>query len=80
MLPKTAAARDYVFPEPRLTLMDASRDTLPKRRAVEGSTDALLIHGVAGLVQRREQSVAKIVLADAGGDADVASRNRVQKG
>jgi len=73
MLPETAAARHHVLPEPRLALMDAGRDTLPERRAVEHSADTLLVHGVAGLVQRREQRVAKVVLADAGGDANVAS-------
>ena len=73
MLPETAAGRHHVLPEPRLALMNPSRDTLSERRAVEHSADTLLVHGVAGLVQRREQRVAKVVLADAGGDANVAS-------
>ena len=74
MLPKTAAARHHVLPEPRLAFMDAGRDTSAERRAIERSADSLLVHGVAGLVQCREQRVAKVVLVDAGGDADVASR------
>ena len=54
--------------------MDASRDTLAERRAVERSADSLLVHGVTGLVQRREQRISKIALIDAGGDADVVTR------
>ena len=53
--------------------MDGRRDAASKRRTIERSADALLVHGVASLVQRREQGVANVVLADAGGDADVAS-------
>src|SRR5437588_3578424 len=73
MLPETVAACHHVFPEPRLALMNAGRDTLSERCAIERSADTLLVHGVTGLVQRREQRVAKVVLAHAGGDADVAS-------
>src|SRR5271169_5042419 len=53
--------------------MDAGRDTVSERRAIERGANTLLVHGMAGLVQRRKQRVAKVVLADAGGDADVAS-------
>ena len=73
MLPEAAAARDHVLPEPRLALMHAGRDAVAERRAFERGADALLVHGVASLVQRREQRVAEIVLVDARGDADVAS-------
>src|SRR6516162_855823 len=51
--------------------MDASRDTLAERRAVERSANGLLIYGVTSFVQSREQRVAKVVLVDASGDADV---------
>src|SRR5207248_7603597 len=47
---------------------------LAERRAIERSADSLLIHGVTGFVQRREQRVAKVLLVDAGRDADVAGR------
>ena len=73
MLPERVAARHNVLPEPRLALMDAGGATVSERRAIERSADTLLVHGVAGLVQRREQRIAKIVVADAGGDADVTS-------
>ena len=73
MLPEAAAAPHHVLPEPRLALMDAGRGTASKRRAIERSVDALLVHGVASLVQRREQRIAKIGFADPGGDADVVS-------
>ena len=53
--------------------MEASRDTLAERRAIECCADTLLVHGVPGLVQRREQRVAKVVLVDARGDANVTS-------
>src|ERR1700751_3140332 len=74
MLPKTAAAPHHVLPEPRLTFMDAGRHTLAERRAIKLLADTLFVHGMAGLVQCREQRVAEVVLIDAGGDADVASR------
>ena len=54
--------------------MDAGRDTFSQRRAVERDVYALLIHRMAGLVQRREYCVANVVLVDASGDAHVASR------
>src|SRR5438874_1699364 len=73
MFPETAAAPHHVLPESRLAFVDASRDTLTERRAIEQSANTLLIHGVTGLVQCREQRVAKVVLVDAGRDADVAS-------
>src|SRR5262245_54345929 len=43
-------------------------------RAVKGHTHALLVHGVAGLMQGRKQRVAEIVLAHARGYADVTGR------
>src|SRR5689334_21165341 len=71
MLPKTAAAPYHVLPEPRLTFMDARRDTLSEWSAIERGADTLLVHGVTGLMQCREQCVAKVVLVDARSDADV---------
>src|SRR5262245_5578059 len=47
---------------------------MTKRRAVECRAHALLVHRMAGLVHCREQRITEIVLAYAGGDADVASR------
>ena len=73
MLPEAAAAPHHVLPEARLTLMDAGRHAVSERRTIERSADALLVHGVASLVQRREQRIAKIGVADPGGDADVVS-------
>src|SRR5262249_25066203 len=72
MLPERAAAPDHVLPEPRLALVHAGRDAGAKRRAVERSGNALLVHSVAGFVHGREQRVAEIVLAHARGDTRVA--------
>ena len=72
MLPEAAAARDHVLPQPRLAFVHAGRDAVAERRAFERGAHALLVHGVAGLVQRREQRVAEVVLVDARGDAHVA--------
>src|SRR5215469_11866016 len=71
MLPETVAAPHHVLPQPRLAFMDARRDTLAERRTIERSVNRLLIHGVAGLVQCREQRITKVVFVDAGRDADV---------
>src|SRR3974377_1851354 len=73
MLPETAAPPHHCLPKPRLAFMDAGRGTLSERRAIETGADTLLVHGVAGLVPRREKGVAKGVLVDVGSDADVAS-------
>jgi hypothetical protein len=72
MLPEAAAARDDIFPEPRLALVHAGRDAMAEGRAFERGTHALLVHGVTRLVQRREQRIAEVVLVDARGDANVA--------
>ena len=53
--------------------MDTGRRTVAERRAIKLGTDALFVHGVAGLVKCREQCVTELVLIDAGGDPDVAS-------
>ncbi len=74
MLPETTAAPDHVFPEARLTFMDAGRDTLSQRRAVERGAYTLFVHRMAGLMQRREQYIARVVLVDVSGDAHVAGR------
>ena len=46
---------------------------MAERRAIERGVNRLLIHGVTGLVQCREQRVTKVVFVNAGGDADVTS-------
>src|SRR6516225_4029730 len=53
--------------------MDARRHTLAERGGIEPGVNGLLIHGVTGLVQCREQRVTKVVFVDAGRDADVTS-------
>src|SRR6202021_892795 len=72
VLPEAAAAGDHVLPQPRLAFMDACGNTTSKRRAFERRADALLVHGVAGLMERGEQRIAQIVLLDARGNAHVA--------
>ena len=74
VLPKPAAAGDYVFPKPRLALMHAGRRPVPERRAFERGAHALLIERMAGLVQRREQCLADVAFIDPGRDAHVTDR------
>ena len=50
-------------------LADARGDRL---QPVEVGANALLVHGMARLVQRAEQRVAEVALVDAGGDAHIA--------
>ena len=49
---------------------------MPRRQgvAVVVRVDALLVHGVAGLMDGAEKRVAQIVLVHPGGDAHVAQR------
>ena len=56
--------------------MHARRHAVARRRRRKRTIDALFVHGVAGLVQRREQRVAEVVLIDASGDAYVAFGKR----
>lgn len=60
--------------------MDAGRGTLSERRAIERTADTLLVHGVAGLVQCREQRVAKVVSLTRVVMRTSLAENRVQKG
>jgi hypothetical protein len=54
--------------------MNTGRDTFSQRRAIESGAYTLLVHRMAGLVQRREYCIAKVVLVDVSGDAYVAGR------
>ena len=72
MLPEAAAAPHHVLPQPRLALVHAGRGARSQRRAVVARIHALLVHGMARLVQDREQAIADVVLLDARGDAHVA--------
>ncbi len=72
MLPERPAAADHVLPQPRLALVHAGRGTAAERRAVESGRDALLVHGVPGLVDGREQRLADVVQIDPRGDPHVA--------
>ena len=72
MLPEAAAAADDVLPEAGLTLVHAGGCAHGERCALERGVDALLVHGVPRLVQRREQRFAEVVLLGARRDAHVA--------
>ena len=81
---RSAAADRNSSQKPRLratTIFSHSRDWLsctpaetpwPSGVPSSAGVDALLVHGVPGLVQRRKQRVAEVVFAHAGGDAHVA--------
>src|SRR2546423_8284061 len=72
MLPESAAAGDHDFPEPGLAFVHAGRRPVAERCPFESGIDTLLIERVPGFVQRREQRIAKVVLAYARGDPHVA--------
>src|ERR1700761_3609434 len=74
MLPKRPAACDDVLPQARLALVDTRRSPAPERGPFVGRGHALLVHRMSGLMQRREQRVADIVLAHPCGDPDVSRR------
>lgn len=80
ILPRLAAAPDDVFPQPRLTLVDAcARPTRQRGPLVDGIV-ALFVHGVPRFVDVAEQRLAEEILLDARGDADVADGERGHKG
>src|SRR5206468_4220769 len=72
--PEAAAAAYYVLPQPRLALMHTGRRAMAEGRSVVGGADALLIKGMARLVNGREQCISQVALIDPRGDADVAAR------
>src|SRR6478736_241952 len=74
MLPKRPAARDDVLPQARLALVDTRGNPAAERGAFVGRVHALLVHRMSGLMQRREEGVADVVLAHPGRDPDVARR------
>lgn len=69
-----AAAAKLVLVDPALAFMHAHRHPLPRRGQKEFWVDALLIAGMADLVDRRVEAVERIILGGAGGDAHVFAR------
>src|ERR1700683_1325484 len=78
--PPGEASAYIVFPEPGLGFVDTQGSKCPKREAVVFERQPLFVEGVAGLVDTTPGHVGKVVLVDAGGDADVMSVEAGSKG
>src|SRR5262249_50382103 len=80
MLPEGTTAASLVLPQARLRFVDAQRGEAAQRRAVVSGIEALLVDGVAGLVQDAEKRLVEETRVVARGDAAVAGADAAAKG
>ena len=69
--PERAAARDLVLPQPALRFVHRHAHGLAERRSLIFQSRALLVQAVAGLVNRTEQRIERMVLVEPRRHADV---------
>src|SRR5690349_16769989 len=76
VLPKSRAAPDMIFPQPRLGLVDPERNGPAQRGTVMFRPEPLLVETVAGLVQNSIKGLCEILLVVARRQAAVGRAQR----
>ena len=77
--PEGPPAAHQVLPQPRLRLVDPEADRGAERAASLGRRQVLLVHAVAGLVQRPEERHGEAVAPVPGGDPHVARSDALRE-
>ena len=70
--PEGEAAAHEVLPQARRALVHPGRGAFRQEGALQGGIDALLVEGVASLVEGAEKGLSQVALPDPVGDAHVA--------